>query len=111
MKKNTENTVMKLKTFEQIILTIKNLTYKQRRFNQQCEIIFQDKDSRFFLYNPVIDRLMKILQNDFNDESDVIGWWVYECNFGKKTPKAWYKDGSRIKLDKIPDLYKYLIKN
>lgn len=58
------------------------------------------------------DLLVKILKDCFNDESDYIGYWLYELECGKK----WYKgmitdeNGKDIKLKSIEDLWNVINK-
>lgn len=53
-----------------------------------------------------------ILKDAFNDESDWIGYWIYELEFGKTYKKGCVKtpNGKNIPLKTIDDLYNLLTK-
>lgn len=56
--------------------------------------------------------IMTVVKELFEDNADWISWWMYEKDFGKrKDMSASYKNGKKIKLDTVDDLYKFLIKN
>lgn len=58
--------------------------------------------------------VVKLLENIFEDtKSDVIGWWIYECDYGRVFKIGYITDidGTNIDLTTTEKLYDYLIKN
>lgn len=55
--------------------------------------------------------VVELLQNIFNDKDDIIGWWLYELDYGRNKENAWIEEnGVKMYLYTAADLYKYLIK-
>ena len=55
--------------------------------------------------------VVKLLENMFNDK-DIIGWWLYELDYGREYKKGYLKDenGFDIDVSTASKLYDYLIK-
>lgn len=53
--------------------------------------------------------VVKLLENMF--DTDLIGWWLYECDYGKRFRLGnIQKDGVNINLTTPEKLYDYLVK-
>lgn len=54
--------------------------------------------------------VVELLENMFNDK-DIISWWLYECDYGRKFKIGYFKvEGNQIDLTTPEKLYDYLIK-
>ena len=60
-------------------------------------------------FNDILEiALIDVLQEMYND-TDTLGWWIYEMEFGTKAKKGSMNDenGNDIPMHTIDDLYKY----
>lgn len=57
------------------------------------------------------DIVVKLLENIFNG-TDIISWWLYELDYGRKYKRGCIKDcnGKNINVSDAGKLYDYLIK-
>lgn len=64
-------------------------------------------------YEPVLKSLFKLLSYVVDDESELIGYYVYELEFGKHSHRlsAYDSDGTKIPLDNVGELWDYFVKN
>lgn len=55
--------------------------------------------------------VVKLLENIFDDK-DIISWWLYELDYGRKFKKGYLKDANSLDVDvsTAGKLYDYLIK-
>lgn len=55
--------------------------------------------------------VLKLLENMFNDK-DIISWWLYELDYGRKYKKGYLKDENGLDIDvsTAGKLYDYLKK-
>lgn len=74
-----------------------------REYNKELRI-----SSLLYEYND----LLKVLKFMFDDQSDWIGYWIYDLNYGKKYKDGCITeaDGTDIILKTSEDLYDFLIK-
>ena len=94
------------------LTAIKNQFKKENRWSKTFDEMF-DGYPVFQATNKLQEAILKILQKIYKDEEDdIIGWWVYEKEFGKKKNLNVYEKGSNkiIPTKTIEDLYNYLIK-
>lgn len=58
------------------------------------------------------DIVVSLLENIFKDK-DIIGWWIYELDYGRKFEMGYLKDNKdkNIDVSTSEKLYDYLIKN
>ncbi len=56
--------------------------------------------------------VVELLENMFNDK-DIIGWWLYELDYGRKFKKGYLRDENGLDIDvsSAGKLYDYLIKD
>lgn len=54
--------------------------------------------------------VVELLENMFND-TDLIGWWLYERDYGREEGTVIWEDDKEIDLSTAEKLYDYLIKN
>lgn len=99
---------MDFKMFKKIINTIK----KHRKWQDKCTDFFEKNfctDTWAFVTigNDLIELLMEILKNEFNDKDGWIGWWLYE----DVEKIIYYPDETMENIEKIEDFYNFLIKN
>lgn len=55
--------------------------------------------------------VVELLENIFND-TDILSWWLYELDYGRKYEKGVFRDENDIEIDisTAGKLYDYLIK-
>ena len=55
--------------------------------------------------------LLRILEAMFEDK-DIISWWIYETDFGRRQDMAYVieADGTKVDLSTAEELYEYLLK-
>jgi hypothetical protein len=62
--------------------------------------------------NYIYSSMFTLLKNMFNDDHDMIDWWVFEKILGERTDlNARDAYGVEIKMDTAGDLYDFLVKN
>lgn len=87
------------------------------KFHQKLDLI--DKAGLHGISNDIVevsyeDRLIKLLSSEFDntEEADeMIGWWIYDRDFGTKSPKVIVGKGKNKKqlfLDTPENLYDFL---
>lgn len=57
------------------------------------------------------DEVVKILEQEFEDQGDWISFYLYELDKEGGEAKAWHKNGDPIRLDSAGDLYDFLVEN
>jgi len=59
----------------------------------------------------ILSALIKVLEVIYRDEKEqLISWWMYEKDFGRKKDFNIYDNGGIVPTNTIEDLYNYLIK-
>jgi hypothetical protein len=76
---------------------------------QICDLLSCDGPIMFT--DEIVDSLIDMLEEYFEDEDEWISYWVYELDFGSKWEKGMVLDenGQDIKLQTIEDLYNILM--
>lgn len=82
---------------------------KARKLNDAIISDFFNASSLSISHENIVVRL---LENMFNDK-DIISWWLYELDYGRKYEKGCFQDenGLDIDISSAKKLYDYLIKN
>ena len=88
---------------------VKETNDKARKLNDAIISDFFNASSLSISHENIVVRL---LENMFNDE-EIISWWLYELDYGRKFKKGYLKDGDGKNIDvSTPEkLYDYLIEN
>lgn len=64
--------------------------------------------------NELISAIIDILKVHYKEEydDDIISWWIYEKEFGKRKDFKMYEKGGEVEIpsDTVEDLYNYLIR-
>lgn len=70
-------------------------------------------DAAMFTDIYMIEYIIDLLEDEFNDTNHWISYWIYELDFGKLWSSGMIidKDERDIKLQTKEDLYNFLIKN
>lgn len=96
------------KEFIEIIDEIK----KYRKKIDNIQIVLEENCEDALFFPPSLETvLVNTLELAFNDIDDMIGYFVYDLEFGEKWTVGTVldKDGNDIKLQTTEDLYDYLI--
>jgi len=81
---------------------------KARKLNDAIMSDFYNSSSLSISHENIVVRL---LENMFNDK-DIISWWIYELDYGRKYIKGCFQDANGLDIDvsTAEKLYDYLIK-
>jgi len=85
---------------------------KARELNDAIISDFYNTSSLSISHETIV---VKLLENMFNDK-DLLGWWIYELDYGRKFKIGYLqeqKNGKMVSIDlsTAEKLYDYLIKN
>ena len=92
------------------IKAIQEQDKKERRWEKTFDEML---DGRFICCpsETIHTALVKVLEIIYRDEKEqLISWWMYEKDFGKRKDFNIYENGGVVPTDTIEDLYNYLIK-
>lgn len=75
--------------------------------------VLKDNCEDAILYPPSLEStLINVLEDAFNDETDIIGYFIYELEFGEKWHAGCVTENNKdIKMQTPEELYDYLIGN
>lgn len=97
---------MTLEKFKDYMTDIQTFTEDYNKAREYINVEVMDN-----LYLPC-NSLINLLSEQFNDESDWIGYWVYDLDLGTKWKEGTVIDnGKDVKLKTVEDLYVMLIGN
>lgn len=90
--------------------SIIDLHHQQEKFND----VLKEIDSEFggcYINNKSIDKLYNLLRDLTNDKSDIIGYWLWELEFGERYEEGCVseEDGTPIPLKTLDDVWNYLV--
>lgn len=81
--------------------------HKARELDDAIESDFFNVSSLSISHETIVVRLLKLM---FNDYDDLISWWIYEKDYGRKEEiKLWDGCSNEIDLSTPEKLYDYLI--
>lgn len=92
------------------IKAIQEQDKKERRWEKTFDEML---DGRFICCpsETIHTALVKVLEIIYRDEKEqLISWWMYEKDFGKRKDFNIYENGGVVPTDTVEDLYNYLIK-
>lgn len=105
---------MTYKQFEKHILKLKELTEERDKINNVLKKSKLSDDFNEGLFGTTWFEVLAtdILKDTFNDESDWIGYFIYDLSFGKTYKKGCVmsKEDKAIPLKTIKDLYNLITK-
>ena len=104
-KKEFVDIINKLKEVDDFV---KETNTKARQLNDAIISDFFNASSLSISHESIVVRL---LENMFN-ENDIISWWIYELDYGRKYRKGCLQDGKghNINISTPEKLYDYLTK-
>lgn len=96
--------------FIDLMNSIISLHQQQEKFND----VLKEIDSEFggcYINNKSIDKLYNLLKDLTNDSSDIIGYWLWELEFGERYEEGCVteEDGTPIPLKTLDDVWNYLV--
>lgn len=88
---------------------VKETNDRARKLNDAIISDFFNASSLSISHENIV---LKLLENMFNDK-EILGWWLYELDYGRKFKQGYLKDdeGTDIDVSTAEKLYDYLIKN
>lgn len=96
------------KKFVEIIKDIKDTN----KFYDEINDVYAERSLDYFpigMSGFLIDDIVDILENMFNDNDRFISWWVFEREFGRRDPYVEVED-EKLYLNTPEELYDFLIK-
>ena len=100
--------------FVKIIDRLKNYNDLQDKIQELFKDNIENKEMDFMNAGSICvgheTLVVKLLENMFNDKESWIGWWLYECNYGRDFSLGDLEvDGVEIDLTTPEKLYDFLI--
>lgn len=97
-----------------------NLAEKQNEFDERIgkaidTFSYNDQDglnnNSFVFTTPLVDSMLKVLEKDVNDQDDIISYYAYELNWGKKHKeyRVTYHDGRIFEFPNPEAVYDYIV--
>ncbi|WP_296864501.1 hypothetical protein [uncultured Methanobrevibacter sp.] len=106
---------MKKEVFVSIIQTLEDYKHKSTKFGETIakahieagyEKDFINSYAYEYPYGPLIDSIVDAIGKEFADDyykaeqaTDIINWWMWECNFGKETYIKFKNEEDGFKTD------------
>ena len=107
IKVNNKYVPMNKSDFVDVINAIK--TYNNKINNIQT-VLEENCEDVIFWPPSLEDALIKVLEDSFNDNTDIIGYFVYELEFGTQwKPGCIEENGKDVKMQTPEELYDYLV--
>lgn len=96
--------------FVDAIEAIKKQLEHDRNCAEKLKDVYKDAFKANLLYDNsyVVDGLLKLLKEIFNDKSGWIEYFIYEMDFGSKDLGVWRADKSKVDLSDAGKLYDFL---
>jgi len=96
---------MKKEQFIEIMKELISIRKDEKNLNEAFKKF--EPDFNYICFGRYETLLVKILQIAMKDKSDWIGYWLYECDCGenKLVNSVKDKDGKKIPIKKLSDLY------
>lgn len=101
--------INKMKVTDDFVNEINDKTRQLRETLDDSFVDFFDGNSLFVAHT---DLVVKLLENMFND-NDLISWWIFELDYGRKYTEGCVSDcdGNNIDISTAEKLYDYLVEN
>ena len=96
-----------IKRLKQVNDFVNETNKKARDLDDAIESDFFNVSSLSISHETIVVRLLKLM---FNDYDDLISWWIYEKDYGRKEEiKCWDGCSNEVDLSTPENLYDYLI--
>ena len=96
-----------IKRLKQVNDFVNETNKKARDLDDAIESDFFNASSLSISHETIVVRLLKMM---FNDHDDLISWWIYEKDYGRKEEiKCWDGCSNEVDLSTPENLYDYLI--
>lgn len=99
-------------SIEPLKIAIKALKEQDKKERKWEKTFDEMLDGRFISQMSITlnTAICKMLTEIYHDTDDIIGWWMFEKDFGKKKDfNIWDKDHKIIPTDTVEDLYDALM--
>lgn len=99
------------KQFVDTIEAIKKQLDHDRNCADKLKDVYKDAFKANLLYDNsfVVEGLLRLLKEIFNDKSGWIEYFIYEMEFGSKDLGVWREDKSKVDISDAGKLYDFLI--
>ena len=100
---------MKKETFVKAIELIKEHRKREDTFLAGLDAVSPDTNNDTFIYSAYESFLVELLAEELSDKDDVLGWWIYDTEFGTQEKfRSIFIADTEIELDTAEKLYDYL---
>ena len=90
--------------------TINAIKEYHKKIDNIQTVLEENCEDSIFWPPSLENTLINVLIETFNDEEDMIGYYIYELEFGEKWEPGRIKDNDKdIKMQTPEDLYDYLV--
>lgn len=97
-------------TKEQFVKTISEIKEYHRKLNNIQTVLEENCEDTIFWPPSLENTLVEVLKDSFNDETDIIGYFIYELEFGDQwNPGCIEENGKDVKMQTPEELYDYLV--
>lgn len=99
--------------FETLLKGLKEQELLNEKHSKAFEVLLEDNFGFFDGGSKITSAIYNFLNSHFSDESDWIGYFMFDLDFGTKYRKGCILDSDKneISLKTIKDLYNLLIEN
>lgn len=106
----TQNNKYVPMTKERFVESINAIKEYHKKINNIQTVLEENCEDSIFWPPSLEDALVKVLEDSFNDETDIIEYFIYELEFGDKWEPGYIEDnGKDIKMQTPEELYDYLV--
>jgi hypothetical protein len=97
---------MTLKQFTHAIDVVKDY----RKIEKELEKAFGglNENHNYGMLSTVETQYLTLLKIAMNDEHDWVSYFIYDCEMGTKPKEITFKDGTKLKLKTVAQLYKLI---
>lgn len=97
-------------TKEQFVKAINSIKEYHTKIDNIQTVLEENCEDVVFWPPSLEDTLVKVLEDSFNDNTDIIGYFIYELEFGTQWKPGCIEENEKdIKMQTPEDLYDYLV--
>lgn len=99
--------VMTLEHLQQAIDHVEYIRECEDKLNDAFSML--NENHNYGMLGKLESAYVDMLQNAFDDTIDWIPYFIYDCDLGKDPSEIVFKDGNKMKLKTVKQLYQLLI--
>ncbi len=98
---------MTLEHLQQAIDHVEYIRECNKKLNEAFSML--NEDNNYGMLGNLESSYVSMLKNAFDDTTDWIPYFIYDCSLGKEPREIVLKDGKKMKLKTVKQLYQLLI--